>query len=160
MPIHNPASPYLHRPARCRNPGAGRWRTPLDSWFLKQRKPWRVSGGIDGAFTPDGKNAAIALENGSVTLYRLRDRKKVGRIRLQPGPERQLPQNRSVWPSPRTDPGWPSDLQGKRTSCWSISPCRSCTGAFPSPFRRVGCASRHWAAICWYRIGRTDPDGG
>ena len=58
-------------------PGSGRWRTPLDSWFLKQRKPWTVAGGVDGAFTPDGKKAAIALENGTVTLFRLRDKKKL-----------------------------------------------------------------------------------
>jgi len=57
--------------------GHGRWRTPLDSWYEQQRKPWTIPDGLDAVFTPNGKSAAIALQNGTVTLFRLRDQKKL-----------------------------------------------------------------------------------
>jgi len=53
------------------------WKTPLNSYFSHKRKLWIVPHAIDGAFSPDGKKAALALQDGTTTLFRLRDQKKL-----------------------------------------------------------------------------------
>lgn len=53
---------------------SGRWTSEMDGWYLEKKTDWKLAGAKGASFTPDGRQAVIALTN-SLAFVDLRDQR-------------------------------------------------------------------------------------
>jgi len=54
---------------------APQWTSEIESWFSERKAPWDMAGSRNSAFTLDGKQALVSLDDGGLAIVDIRDQK-------------------------------------------------------------------------------------